>query len=113
MFCSEHVSFGSRAAAEYVRTMAKSTQAWLNDFDLAVKIDECIMRCEKLGSKVEEAHKESRRMVVRQRSERDDEEQQEDCCQTSNQSTKKPKTHNQQMEDDFMECMVKSGFWPT
>ena len=54
--------------------------------------------CEKLGSKVEEAHKESR---------------QEDCCQTSNQSTKKPKTHNQQMEDDFMECMVKSGFWPT
>ena len=98
MFCSEHVSFGSRAAAEYVRTMAKSTQAWLNDFDLAVKIDECIMRVEKLGSKVEEAHKESR---------------QEDCCQTSNQSTKKPKTHNQQMEDDFMECMVKSGFWPT
>ena len=63
MFCSEHVSFGSRAAAEYVRTMAKSTQAWLNDFDLAVEIDECIMRVEKLGSKVEEAHKESRRRL--------------------------------------------------
>ena len=122
MFCSEHVSFGSRAATEYVRTMAKSTHAWLTDFDFAVEIDDYNMRVEKLASKVEEAHKEKRelggqmveessRKVVRPRSESDDEEEQEGGCQTSNQRTKKLKTPNQQMEDDFMECMVKSGFF--
>ena len=31
--------------------------------------------------------------------------------QTSNQRTKKLKT-NQQMEYDFTESLVKSGFWP-
>ena len=122
MFCSEHVSFGSRAATESVRTMAKSTHAWLADFDFAVEIDDYNMRVEKLVSKVEEGHKEarelggqmveeSRRKVVRPRSESDDEEEQEGGCQTSNQRTKKLKTPNQQMEDDFMECMVKSGFF--
>ena len=102
--------------------MAKSTHAWLTDFDFAVEIDDYNMRVEKLVSKVEEGHKkarelggqiveESRRKVVRPRSESDDEEEQEGGCQTSNQRTKKLKTPNQQMEDDFMECMVKSGFF--
>ena len=115
MFCSEHVSFGSRAAAEYA--MAKSTHAWLADFDFAVEIDDYNMRVEKLISKIEKTHKPTRMVaesmgkVVRPRSNSDDEEEQEGGCQTSNQPTKKLKTPSQQMEDDFMECMVKSGFF--
>ena len=91
--------------------MAKSTQAWLDDFDLAVEKDDYNMRVEKLASKIEEAHK-ARELGGRGKHSH----KARDRTRTKpenlvDEESTRTKTPNQQMEDDFAECMVKSGFW--